>query len=88
MKWNTQAGFITANLNFKMDFTLPGFREKEILTCNFHVDDSAKGRYDIILAKDILTALGLNLEFFYHVIEEYYGPFKGYTLTMVDMGTY
>ena len=28
----------------------------------FHVDDSARGRYDMILGRDISTKLGLNLK--------------------------
>ena len=44
---------------------------------NFHVDDSAKGRYDIIVGEDLLTELGLNLIFSEHVIEADCGPFNG-----------
>ena len=36
---------------------------------NFHVDESDKGRYDIILGRDLLTALVLNLKFSDHVIK-------------------
>ena len=47
------------------------------MTWKFHVNDSAKGRYDMILGRDILTELGLNLKFFDHVIEAYERPFRG-----------
>ena len=49
------------------------------MTWECHVYDSAKGRYDIILGRDMLTELGLNLKFSQHVIKVDYGPFKGYT---------
>ena len=68
--------------------TLPELSATKLLTFNFHVDDSAKGRYDLILGRDILTALGLNLKFPDHAIEAYDGPFKGYMASVVDMGTY
>ena len=58
------------------------------MTCNFHVNDSSKGRYDMILGRDILTALGLNLKLCDHVIEADDGTFKGYTTPMVNIGTY
>ena len=52
------------------------------------MDDSAKGRYNIILVQDILTELGLNLKFSEHVIKADYVPFTGSTTPMVDLGTY
>ena len=52
------------------------------------MDDSNKGRYYIILVRDLLTALGLNLKFYGHSIESYDGTFKGSTAPMVDMGKY
>ena len=42
----------------------------------------------MILGRDILTALGLNLKFSDHVIDAYGGPFKGSTAPMVDISTY
>ena len=52
------------------------------------MNDSAKGRYDMILGRDILTALVLNLEFCDHIIEGNDGPFKGSMAPMFDMGTH
>ena len=50
--------------------------------------DSAKGIYDMILGRDILTALWLNLEFSNNIIEAYDGTFKGSKVPMFDMVTY
>ena len=52
------------------------------------MDDSAKGRYDIILGQNKLIELVLNLKFSEHVIEVGDGPFNGSTTPMVDLGTY
>ena len=39
------------------------------MTWNFHVDESTKVRYDIIVGRDILTALVLNLKLSDHINE-------------------
>ena len=62
MQWNKQAGKITTNLKVKIDFTLTEFSTTNIVMWTFHVDDSDKSRYDMILGKHPLTVLGLNLE--------------------------
>ena len=50
--------------------------------------ESAKSRYDMILGRDKLTELGLNLKLSEHVIKLDDGPLKGSTAPMVDLGTY
>ena len=62
MQWHTQAGKITTNLKFRIDFTLTELRATKTVTWNSHAYDSAKGRYDTILGRDLLTSLGLNLK--------------------------
>ena len=88
MQWNTQALNITANLKVKIDFTLPAISVTNHATQNFHVDESAKGRYDLILGRYLLIELGLYLKFYEHIIEADNGPFKWSTTLMVDLGTY
>ena len=41
------------------------------------MDDFAKGRYDMILGRDLLTTLGSTLKISDHVIEANHGPLKG-----------
>ena len=41
MQWHTEAVNITTNLNVKLDFTLPALSTTNVVTWNFHVDDSA-----------------------------------------------
>ena len=88
IQWHNQAGSITTNLKVNMDFTLPGHSATKTVIWNFHVDNLDKGRYDIILGRDILIYLGLNFKLSDHIIEAYYGTLKGYTTPMVDMGAY
>ena len=62
-------GSIPTNSKVKIDFTLTELSATKIVIWNCHVDDSAKGRYDMILGRNILKALGLNLKFSDHVIK-------------------
>ena len=55
IQWNTQAVNITTALKVEIYFTLPALRATTVVTWNFHVDDSTKGRYDMILGRDLLT---------------------------------
>ena len=52
------------------------------------MDDSDKCTYDIILGRYLLTDLGLSLKLSHDVNEADYGPFKGSTAPVVDLGTY
>ena len=88
MQWHTQAVNITTNLKVKVYFTLSALSAIYIVTWRCHVDESTKGRYDMILVRDILTELALNLKFSGHVIEADDGPFNRSTTPMVDLGTY
>ena len=52
------------------------------------MNDSARGRYEMILARDLLTELGLNVKISEHVIKSDDGSFIGYTAPMVGLGAY
>ena len=88
MQWHTQAGKVNTYLKVKIDCTSPEISVTKMVSWNFHADYSAKRRYDIILGRDILTELGLNIKFSGHVIEAYYRTFKESRAPMVDLGTY
>ena len=83
-----QSDNITTNLKVKIYFTLPELSTAEILTWNCHMDYSANIRYDMILGRDILLALVLNIKFSEHLIKEDDGTLEGSTDPMLDMGTY
>ena len=63
VQWKTCVGNITTNLTNKIDFTLPEFSVTKIVTWNYHAGEFSKGIYDLILGRDILTVLVLNLPF-------------------------
>ena len=58
------------------------------MTWEYHVSDSAKGIYAMILGGDILTELGLNLNTSKYIIKEGDRHLKGRTTHMIDLGTY
>ena len=88
IQFHTQAGNITTNIKVEIYFTLPDLSMTKIMMWNFHVYDSTKVRYNMILGRNILTALGLNLKLSPHVIKADNGHLKGSTAPMVGMGTY
>ena len=88
IQWHTQVGKINTNLRVKIDFTLSELSTIQTVMWNYYVDESSKVRYDTILGRDILTALGLNLKFSYHAIESDDEIFIGSTASMVEMGVY
>ena len=53
MQWHTQAGNITTNLKVKVDLTLPALSANNFMTWDYHVNDSANGRYYMILGRDL-----------------------------------
>ena len=55
IQWQTQAINITTNFEVKVDFTLPTLITMNVVTWKFHVYESARGRYDILLGRDIFT---------------------------------
>ena len=58
MQRHTQAVNITTNIKVKVDFTLPSLRVTNIVTWKFHLDESVKGRYDMISGQYLITELG------------------------------
>ena len=88
MQWHMQSCSTTTNIKVKIDFTLHEISATKIMTCNFNVDDSSKGIYDMNLGRYLLKDLGLNLKYFNNSIEADDGPFIGFMESMVDLGTY
>ena len=66
--WETLARKFTSSEKVHVDFFLPEFSATKILTWKCHVDKSTIGRYDMILGRDLLTVLGLDLKFSENVI--------------------
>ena len=62
IQWHTQGGIINTYIKVKVDFILPEVSATKIVTWNCHVDESTRGRYNMILGRDLLKSLGLNLK--------------------------
>ena len=71
-----QAGDINTYLKVEVDFTLPELSVMSVVIWKCHVDDSAKGRYDMILGRDLLTELLLNLKYLIMSLEYMMGLLK------------
>ena len=72
--WETQAGNFTTSNKVNVEFFLPEFSATEIVTWKCYVDESTKSIYDMILGRDLLTTLGLDLKFSDNVIIGGEGP--------------
>ena len=53
----------------------------------FHVNGSPSGRYDIIIGRDLLTNLGIDIKFS-NIIEFSEGPYQGYKSPMLILDDY
>ena len=61
--WETQAVNFTASNKLNVELCLHYFSTTDIVTYKCHVYDSAKGRYNMIMGRDLLTTLGLDPKF-------------------------
>ena len=86
--WETQAGKFTTSRKVNLDFFLPEFSATKIMKWKCHVDEYTKGRYYMILGRDLLTALGLDLKLSENVIIGGEGPYEGCYAPMVDIRNY
>ena len=57
IQWHTLAVNITNNLKVEEDFTLLDISATNVLTWKCHVDDSSKGKYNMILGRYLLSEL-------------------------------
>ena len=86
--WGTQTWKFTTLRKLNVDLYLPEFSTTKSVTWKCYVDDSAEGTYEMILARKLLTALGLDLKFSENFIVGGDGPYERYLLPMVDVGNY
>ena len=49
-------------MEVKVYFKLPELNVTKIMTWEYNVDNSTKGRYDMVLGMYLLTVLGINLK--------------------------
>ena len=53
-----------------------------------HIYESTTGRYDMILGRDLITALGLDLKFSENIVTGGKGPYERCSEPMVDVRNY
>ena len=63
--WTTKAGTFKTTRKVNCQFTLPEFHQGKDITWTMYVDDSDKrlNNYDMIIGRDLLTELGIDLLF-------------------------
>ena len=68
-----------------MELVLPKLDATKSVTLNFHVDDLQKNsRFDMIIGRDVLLELNLDLCFSDCTVKGNGGGYKGCTVTMKD----
>ena len=83
--WTTKAGTFTTNRKVKLTFLLPEFNQSKEISWKCHVDDATKAstsRYDMIIGRDLLQALGFIIDFNDHTM-----TWEEATIPMKDHGT-
>ena len=72
--WEAQSGKFTTQKKASIEFCLPEFSVTMIVTWECHVNESTIGIYNVILGRDLLTGLGLDIKFSENVIIGVEGP--------------
>ena len=62
-EYDTGNGLMSTDHETKVAFTLPEFSDKKIITWQFNVGDKDNLGYDMIIGRDLLSALGMNISF-------------------------
>ena len=86
--WETQSGKFTTSKKVNLDFCLPEFSATKIVTWECHIRESTNSRYDMILGRDLLTALVMDLKFSDNIIIGGEGPYEQFSAPMVDGSNY
>ena len=59
--WQIQAAKFTTHEMEKVDFCLPEISATKIMTWKFHADESTERRHNMIVGRDLLTTIVLDL---------------------------
>ena len=71
-----------------VDLCLPEFSATKSVIPKCHIDKTTNIRYDMILDRKIITALGLGLQFYDNVMVGTKVPYEWCSATMVDVSSY
>jgi len=82
VQWNTPGGVMTTNQRVKVQFTIPELQDDKLIEWNVHVKEDLNS-FDMILGRDILQFLGIDILFSQERIEWQQAtiPFKHYEAT-------
>ena len=83
--WETQARKFTTSKKANIDFRLLGFSGTKIVSWNCQVDNYTNSRYDMILGRYLLTAVGLDLKFPQNIVIGDEGPYNGCSRPMAEV---
>ena len=86
--WKTQACKFTTSHKMNVESCLTEFSATKIVLWNCHVDNNTNIRYDVILGRDLLTLMVLDLKFSVKVITGGEGQYEGCLAHMVDFSNY
>ena len=62
IKWSTLAGEVTTTKVAKVQFSLPELQEQKLINYQVHLTDQDM-KYDMIMGRDLLQELGININF-------------------------
>ena len=86
--WETQAGKFTTSMKVNIHFCLPEFSATKNVSWKSQVDNSTNIRYNIIVGRDLLTALELYLKSSENIIIIGEVTYKGCSSPMADLSNY
>ena len=83
--WSTPNGSMSTNHMVRGQFTLPELQDNQLIEWNLHVADTL-GSYDMILGRDVLEFIGLDISFKYKEVtwDQVSIPFKDKDATPLD----
>ena len=67
-QWNTAGGMATTTEKATIQFNLPEFYAKTIIQKEVHIFSTTRN-YDMIIGRDLMTELGINLDFFHQKVK-------------------
>ena len=71
-----------------VDFCLPECSATKVMSCKCHVDNKTNSRYDMILGRGLITAMGLDLKYSENLIIGGAGPYELCLVPMADLSNY
>ena len=86
--WKTQTWKFMNSKKANIYLCLPDFIATKIVMWKCHVDKSTNGRYNIILGRDLLTALEIYIKCYENFIIGDKQPYEGCLALMVDISNY